>query len=428
MCNKQKSEMVAKRIEASYLIETSYPPEAAAEVMAGEQSCGTFIKTPGESDDLRRNHRARVEAVDVIGEVDRPSLPGARDYGPGARIQQAKVALSWPIENVGHNLPNLVSTIAGNLFELAPFSGLRLLDFDVPPDFANAYDGPSYGIAGTRSLVDVHDRPIIGTIIKPSVGLTPEQTAEQTKALIEAGVDFIKDDELMGDPPHSPFDERVSMVMDVIEDYAQKTGKKPMYAFNLSGDMDDMLQRHDYLVQMGATCAMVNLNAVGISAVEYFTSYSGLPVHGHRNGWGMLTRCEALGMDFPAYQKIWRMAGVDHMHTNGLRNKFCESDESVIRSIQACLAPFVDLRSPMPVLSSGQWAGQAVDTYQAINSVDLMYLCGGGIVGHPSGIAAGVKSIIQGWEAALQGKELEAYAEDHIELKEAMSFFSNRTQ
>ncbi len=413
-------------IKAKYLIETTYPPGEAAEIMAGEQSCGTFVKTPGESDILRERHRASVESVEILAEVPSPTLPGARRFGPNAPVQRALVQLSWPIENVGYNLPNLVATIAGNLFELAAFSGLKLIDFDVPPAFADNYEGPAFGIDGTRALVEVFDRPIIGTIIKPSVGLTPEQTAAQTKTLIEAGLDFIKDDELMGDPPHSLFVDRVSKVMDVIDHYAQRTGKKPMYAFNLSGDLDEMLHRHDFLVEKGATCCMVNINPVGISAVEYFCSYSTLPVHGHRNGWGMLSRCDALGMEFPAYQKIWRLAGVDHMHTNGLRNKFCESDASVVQSIRSCLAPFIDLRSPMPVLSSGQWAGQTVDTYEAIKSVDLMYLCGGGIVAHPSGITAGVRSIIQGWEAALRGKTLLEYAEDHVELAEALTYFSNK--
>ena len=139
-----------------------------------------------------------------------------------------------------------------------------------------------------------------------------------------------------------------------------------MVAFNLSGDLDDMLNRHDYLVENGATCLMVNLNSVGISAVHHLAKHTVLPIHGHRNGWGMLSRSPVLGIEFPAYQKIWRLAGVDHMHTNGIRNKFCESDASVINSIKSCLMPFIGLKSPMPVLSSGQWAGQTVDTYEAI--------------------------------------------------------------
>lgn len=413
---------VERSIRASYLIETSYPLDQAAEIMAGEQSSGTFLRIPGETDELRQNHAADVVSIVPVEQVSTMTLPGARSI-QGKPVQRALVTLAWPLSNVGINLPNLVSTVAGNLFELAPFSGLKLLDIELPDTFASKYPGPKYGISGTRRLSGVQERPIIGTIIKPSVGLTPDQTAAQSAQLIEAGLDFIKDDELQGDAPHCPFEERVDRVMTVINDYAEKTGKKVMYAFNVSGDLDDMLQRHDYLLTRGATCLMVNLNAVGISAVHHLVRHSELPVHGHRNGWGMLSRSPALGMEFPAYEKIWRLVGVDHMHTNGIRNKFCESDDSVIRSIRSCLSPFLGLKCPMPVLSSGQWAGQAVDTYTAIQSVDLMYLCGGGIVAHPAGMAAGVKSIIQAWDAAMQNCTLETYAKEHWELRQALDFF-----
>ncbi|MCB0687435.1 MAG: hypothetical protein KDC53_12960, partial [Saprospiraceae bacterium] len=345
---------------------------------------------------------------------------------PGRPISRGIVTLSWPLINVGINLSNLVSTIAGNLYELAPFSGLKLLDFEVPQDFSKKYSGPKYGIHGTRKLTNVWNRPVIGTIIKPSVGLSPEQTAIQSGQLIQAGLDFIKDDELQGDPPYCPFTKRVDQVMKVINQFADQTGKKVMYAFNLSGDLDDMLHRHDYLIEKGATCLMVNLNSVGISAIRHLVRHSEIPVHGHRNGWGMLTRSPNLGIAFPAYQKIWRLAGVDHMHTNGIRNKFCESDQSVIESIKSCLDPFIGLKSPMPVLSSGQWAGQAVDTFQAVQSLDLMYVCGGGIVSHPSGMMAGVRSIIQAWEAAMQNYTLSDYAVTHPELKEALDFFQDK--
>jgi ribulose-bisphosphate carboxylase large chain len=253
--------------------------------------------------------------------------------------------------------------------------------------------------------------------------LTPKATAAQVNTLIEAGLDFLKDDELMGDPPHSPFEKRVDEVMKVINENAEKTGKKAMYAFNISGDIDDMFRRHDYVLKKGGTCIMLSLNWVGISATAKISDYTQLPIHGHRNGWGMFTRNEALGMEFTAYQKIWRLAGVDHLHTNGLRNKFCESDQSVITSIKACLTPLLGGYSIMPVVSSGQWAGQAVDTYNAVKSLDLMYVCGGGIVGHPSGISAGVKSVQQAWEAAIKGKSIVEFAADHKELKEALEFY-----
>ena len=395
--------------------------------MAGEQSSGTFVRTPGETPDLQAHHGARVEEIIPLGEVSTPSLPGSKPAPSGhTRYQQAKVRLSWPLANMGIHLANLAATIAGNLFELGPFSGLRLLDFDVPESYRTKYPGPDFGIEGTRDLVGVQGRPVIGTIIKPSVGLSPEATARQTHTLIEAGLDFLKDDELMGDGPHSPFEKRVEAVMNVINRYADRTGKKPMFAFNISGDLDDMYRRHDFLLEKGGTCIMVNLNWVGLSAGIAICRHSQLPVHGHRNGWGMFSRCDALGMDFLAYQKLWRLAGADHLHVNGLRNKFCESDESVIRSIKACFTDFIGTRCPMPVLSSGQWAGQVPDTYEAANSTDLMYLCGGGIVAHPMGIAAGVRSLLQAWDAAMNGESLESAAKQYPELREALIYYGKR--
>lgn len=413
---------LVRDIKAKYLIETSYPLDKAAEIMAGEQSCGTFVRVPGETNELREQHSANVDSIEVIGEVSTPTLSGAKGFKDG-KIQRAIVSLSWPFHNVGANLPNLMATVSGNLYELAPFSGLKLLDITIPESFKEKYPGPGFGISGTRSLAGVYDRPVIGTIIKPSVGLSPEATATQTKTLIEAGLDFLKDDELMGDSPHSPFEERVKQCMKVINEQADKTGKKAMFAFNISGDLDDMLRRHDFVLERGGTCVMVSINHVGLSAVAKLRQHAELPIHGHRNFWGALTRSEVLGLSFTAYQKIWRLAGVDHLHTNGIRNKFCEPDESVITSIKSCLEPMLGGYEVMPVISSGQWAGQAVDTYNAIGSTDLMYVCGGGIVAHPGGIAAGVESVKQGWEAAIGGYTLEDYAEKHLELKQALDYY-----
>ena len=160
-------------------------------------------------------------------------------------------------------------------------------------------------------------------------------------------------------------------------------------------------------------------------AVAHLRKHSQLPIHGHRNGWGMFTRAPYLGIEFAAYQKIWRLAGVDHLHCNGLRNKFWEPDASVIASAKSLLKPMYEDKpyTAMPVIASAQWAGQAADTYQALGSSDLMYVCGGGIVAHPDGIAAGVLSVRQAWEAALQGVALNDYAATQVELRRALATF-----
>ena len=244
------------------------------------------------------------------------------------------------------------------------------------------------------------------------------------ETLIEAGLDFIKDDELMANAPHSPLERRVEAVMRVVNDFADRTGKKPMVAFNITDEIDAMLRHHDAVAAAGGTCVMVSLNSVGLPAVAHLRRHCRLPIHGHRNGWGLISRHPYLGMEFPAYSKLWRVAGVDHLHTNGLRNKFCESDESVIASARSCLTPMFGARI-MPVFSSGQWAGQAPDTYQRVGSTDLMYVCGGGIMAHPGGIAAGVASIRQAWEAALAGIPLDEHAREHVELRQALEHFGS---
>jgi ribulose-bisphosphate carboxylase large chain len=419
---------MSDRIEARYWIETAHPLERAAEIMAGEQSTGTFIRVPGETDELREAHAARVERITDLGEVAAASLPGSGQPkdGPGLR-RSAEVTLSWPLANMGPSLPNLLATVAGNLWELKPFSGMRLLDIRLPPAFLERYQGPRFGVEGTRRLCGVAEGPIIGTIIKPSVGLTPAATAQQVKMLAEAGVDFIKDDELQADGPHCPFADRARAVLRVLGDHARRTGKRVMYAANITGEIDEMLERHDLVRAEGGTCVMVSLNSVGLPALKVLRSHARLPIHGHRNGWGLLGRSPAIGMSFVAWQKFWRLAGIDHTHVNGLRNKFCEPDESVIASARECLTPMFEPPHPgceiMPVFSSGQSAGQAADTYKALGSADLIYAAGGGIMGHPDGPAAGVRSLRQAWDAAIAGVPAADYARRHPELAAALASF-----
>ena len=415
------------RFYADYLIETAGDPAQAAEMMAGEQSSGTFIAVPGETAELKARFAARVESLAVIGEVTTPSLPGAYQPKPGAPQiwRQAHVRLSWPLEVIGPSLPNLVTTIAGNLFELKAFSGLKLLDITLPPAFGARYPGPQFGVAGTRKLAGVSKGPLIGTIIKPSVGLDPMATAEFVDALASGRIDFIKDDELQTDGPACPFEARVDAVMQVIDRHAQRLGRKVMFAFNLTGDLDEMRRRHDHVLKRGGTCIMLSLNSVGFVGMLEMARHTQLPLHAHRNGWGALSRAPALGWSFPAWSKLWRLAGADHLHVNGIANKFSESDASVIASARSLGDPlFVDKAMPaMPVFSSGQTVHQAAPTWQALGSADLIHAAGGGILAHPQGMAAGVQAMREAWEAAMANIPAEVYAKDHPALAAALKAY-----
>ena len=414
--------MSSQRIHARYWLETGDDPARAAEVIAGEQSSGTFLKLAAETPELKARSGARVESLQVLDRVDKPSLPGGM---PSGTYTQCLLELSWPLENLGPCLPTLMATVAGNLFELRQVSGLRLLDLQLPPAFAHAYPGPAFGMAGTRQLSGVKQGPLIGTIIKPSVGLNPQETAEQVQMLVAGGIDFIKDDELQADGPHCPFEERVSAVMNVVNQAADKTGRRAMVAFNITGELDQMKRRHDWVMQHQGTCVMVCLNSIGLVGMTALRKHSQLPIHGHRAGWGYLTRSPALGWEFAAWQKMWRLAGADHLHVNGLRNKFSDPDEVVVAAARSVIQPLYPdaAMQAVPVFSSAQTGLQAHDTYAALGNADLICTAGGGIFGHPNGVAAGVTALREAWEAAMQGISLADYAQTRPALKSALTFW-----
>jgi ribulose-bisphosphate carboxylase large chain len=246
------------------------------------------------------------------------------------------------------------------------------------------------------------------------------------RELVEADADFIKDDEKLMSPVYSPLATRIKAIMPIIRDREQKTGKKVMYAFGIShADPDEMMRNHDLVAQAGGNCAVININSIGFGGMSFLRKRSSLVLHAHRNGWDILTRHPGLGMDFKVYQQFWRLLGVDQFQINGIRVKYWEPDESFIASFKALSAPLFSTRDrPLPVVGSGQWGGQAPETYARTGRTqDLLYLCGGGIVSHPGGAAAGVRAVRQAWEAAVAGVPLADYAKDHPELAQSLKKF-----
>lgn len=416
-----------ERFSASYLIETPLEPRKVAEIMAGEQSCGTFTRVHGETDELRERARATVESVEELEPAAQPSLPNAlleRRGTPGP-WRRARIRLSFPTANIGANLPTLAATVSGNLYDLGEVTGLRLESMQLPASYRMRFDMPALGLTGTRRLTGVAQGALVGTIIKPNVGLSAQQTAELVAQLCAAGVDFIKDDEVCADPVHAPLAQRVPAVMAVVREHQQRTGKLVMVAFNISDEVDAMRRHADLVAREGGSCVMASLNWCGFSALQTLRRHTPLALHGHRNGYGALSRHPLLGMSFQAYQTLWRLAGVDHMHVHGLQGKFAQEDEEVISSARDSLQPLTDGADDrvMPAFSSGQWAGTVPATWAAVQTDDLLFMSGGGILAHPDGAAAGVRSIRQAWAAARAGIPLQEQARQAPELARALAFF-----
>ncbi len=410
------------RFRATYEIESPKGVAHAAEVLAGEQSSGTFTRLALETDALRARSGARVEAVQVLDQRPAPSLPCRLQ---GTSYERGRIEISWPVDTIGPSVPNLLATIAGNLFELAEISALRLLDLELPAIFATANPGPAFGVQGTRAL-SVADGPVIGSIIKPSVGLNPDETADLVRVLAQAGIDFIKDDELQANGPHCPLPERVEKVMRILNDHADKTGKRVMYAFNITDEVDQMYRNAELVEKAGGTCVMVSLFPVGLSGLRALRNRSALPIHGHRAGWGIYSRSPDIGISFAVWQKLWRLAGADHLHVNGLANKFTESDAVVAQSARSLGAPVVrggPAHVAMPVYSSGQTVWQMAGARSILGTDDFIFCSGGGIMSHPGGPGAGIVALRQACEAARTGIDIQDAARQAPELAAALKAF-----
>lgn len=411
-------------IRLTYRIETAGDPEALAAKIASDQSTGTFVPVPGETPELKARVAARLVAYRELEPVNVPSFPDSR---PGP-FRRGEADIAFPLAAVGTDLAALMTIAIGGVYSIRGFSGIRIVGLSLPKAFAEAHPGPQFGTAGSFRLTGVTGRPIIGSIVKPALGLRPHETADLVRELIAADVDFIKDDEKLMSPAYSPLEARVKAIMPIIRDREQKTGRKVMYAFGIShADPDVMMRNHDVVLEAGGNCAVVNINSIGMGGMSFLRKRSGLVLHAHRNGWDILARHPGLGMDFCVYQQFWRLLGVDQFQINGIGAKYWEPDESFVAAFNALKTPILsEADCPLPVVCSGQWGGQAPETYARTGrTLDILYLCGGGIVSHPGGPAAGVKAVRQAWEAAVAGVPLEAYAMEHPELAMSLATFAD---
>ncbi|MDE1184273.1 ribulose-bisphosphate carboxylase large subunit family protein [Paraburkholderia sp.] len=417
-------------LEADYLIETPLDPARVADVMAGEQSSGTFVRVANESDALRARSRASVVRIDELEAASQPALPNAwlaRQHASGP-WRRARITLSFPLANIDANLPTLAATVAGNLYDLGEVTGMRLLSMRLPASYRARFDLPKHGVAGTRRLTDVARGPMIGTIIKPNVGLSAAETASLVRDLCEAGVDFIKDDEVCANPQHAPLAARVRAVMAEVRAYRERSGRSVMVAFNITDELDAMRRHAELVEREGGSCVMASINWCGFSAIQSLRRATPLALHAHRNGYGMMSRDPSLGMSFHAYQTLWRLAGVDHMHVHGLAGKFAQSDAEVTESARDCATPLTSEYDDavLPAFSSGQWAGTVPATFDSVRTTDLLFMSGGGILAHPDGPAAGVTSVRQAWDAVQACVPLADYARHAPELQRALAFFGAR--
>jgi ribulose-bisphosphate carboxylase large chain len=352
-----------------------------------------------------------------------------------------RAVIAWPWRNWGANLPQLMaSVLVGEGVETARFTRCRLVALEWPAALVAAVGGgPRFGIDGVRSrlgdggpkaavgvgseLVVGADRPLLGGIVKPSLGLAPAEVAATAGALARGGCDLVKDDELLADPEWCPLAERVPAVAGALA----AVGRPCLYAANVSGPVDTLLDRASAAVEAGAGAVMINVFASGIDCVRALAVAGlGVPVFAHRVGAGPLVRNPEVGVAGSVLCELTRVAGADFVQIGGFGGKLFDTWDEVAANLAACRRPLAGARVPVPVNGGGVWAGSVPEVVGAAGP-NVMLLVGAGAYEHPGGVEAGARSVRQAIDAVVDGIALKEAAETAPELAAALTHFAPYT-
>jgi ribulose-bisphosphate carboxylase large chain len=317
-------------------------------------------------------------------------------------------------------MPNIMSSVAGNVFGLRALKNLRLNDILFPRELIESFKGPKYGIEGIRRLLKVDDRPLVGTIIKPKLGL---KTADHAKVAYDAwvgGCDIVKDDENLGSQTFNPFEDRLAKTLECRDRAEQETGEKKVYMVNATAETNEMLRRAEAVVRHGGEYVMIDILTCGFAALQTFRDQDfNLIIHAHRAGHAAFTKNPKHGISMRVVAKVARILGVDQLHVGTVVGKMSETEEEVLENRDALTTEMSGLKPVLPVASGGLHPG-LVPALVKFFGKDFVIQAGGGIHGHPNGTTAGAMAMRQAVDATMRGVSLDASAEKHKELKAAL--------
>ncbi|HTY75669.1 MAG TPA: type III ribulose-bisphosphate carboxylase [Candidatus Nanoarchaeia archaeon] len=331
----------------------------------------------------------------------------------------AKIAYPIELFEMG-NMPNVLSSVAGNVFGLKALKNLRLLDIQLPAELTKSFRGPKYGIEGIRKLLKVKDRPLVGTIIKPKLGLNAEDHAKVAYEAWAGGCDIVKDDENLSSQKFNEFEDRLHETLDSRDRAEAETGERKVYMINITADTETMLDRADMIIDHGGEYAMVDILTIGWSALQTLRQQDlKLVIHAHRAGHAAFTKNPWHGIAMRPIVEIARVIGVDQLHVGTVVGKMSETKPEVLQNIDACKMSLNGLKQVMPVASGGLHP-RLVPALLETFGKDVVIQAGGGIHGHPDGTKTGALAMRHAVDAALKGVSLEEYAKSHVELATAL--------
>jgi len=383
--------------------------KTAAENVALESSIGTWAEVKTEKQYMR-NLAAKVFS-----------------------IQKNYVKIAYPSALFeGGNAPNILSSIAGNIFGMKIVKNLRLEDIKIPKEILNSFSGPKYGIEGIRKMMKVKDRPLLGTIVKPKLGLNTYDHAKVAYDAWIGGCDLVKSDENLASQKFNVFEERVARTLEKSHNAEEETGERKGYLENVTAETKEMIKRAQLIEELGGKFAMVDVITEGFGAVQSLREADfKLAIHAHRAMAAAMTRNKKHGISMMLLADMLRLIGVDSLHIGTVVGKMVGSQEEVteieeeiekkkVRETKDRLSQDWGRIKPTMAVSSGGLHPRHVPYLIKHLGTDIIIQAGGGIHSHPNGTIAGAKAMRQAIDATMEGISLKEYAKTHEELKVAL--------
>ena len=406
-------------VVVEYLFEPNGVPfEIAAQQIAVESSIGTWTEL----------HTLKKRIVRTL----KPSV-----FYMDKKKKLVKIAYPSDLFEPG-NMPQILSSIAGNIFGMKTLKTLRLQDISFPKKLIKSFDGPRFGIKGIRKLLGVKSRPLVGTIVKPKVGLNEKEHAQVAYEAWLGGLDVVKDDENLSNMPFNHFKKRIDLTLKALEQAEKKTGEKKVYMPNITSETMEMLRRLEYVRSRMGKYIMVDIITCGWAGLQTVRKFSrNLVIHAHRAGHGAFTHLPYQGISMLVIAKIARMIGVDQLHIGTAGVGKMEGKTKEVVSIEQEIEEDNVSANAMNLVLSQKWYG--VKPVLAVASgglhpgsvpalvrrmgTDIVIQAGGGVHWHPKGTVYGAMGMRQAIDAVMAGIPLKKYAETHLELKDAIQRF-----
>jgi ribulose-bisphosphate carboxylase large chain len=442
----------------------------------GEYLLAVFHLVPGEGLNILQA-AAEVAAESSTGTnfAVKTETPFSRELNAIVYLLDLKrslvwIAYPWRLFDRRGNVQNILTYIVGNVLGMKEVSALKLLDVWFPSAMIEQYDGPSYTLDDMRKYLKVHDRPILGTIIKPKMGLTSAEYAEVCYDFWAGGGDFVKNDEPQADQDFCPYDKMVKHVKEAMDKAVKETGRKKVHSFNVSSsDFETTIKRCEMIrsagFEPGSYAFLIDGITAGWMAVQTLRrKYPDVFIHFHRAAHGAFTRPEnPFGFSVLVLSKFARLAGASGIHTGtaGIgkmkgspeediiaaqsilhfktKGHFFEQewatipekDKDAIDLVHKDIAHHVILEDDSwrgmkkccPIISGGLNPTLLKPFIDVMGTTDFITTMGAGCHAHPKGTRAGAMALIQACEAYKKGIDIHKYAKTHKELAEAIKFF-----